>query len=57
VTALLARPGGGYQVAVLDAGGRHLDPVQPGLFDDSAGTVEVSGAGLSEGLRVEVPAS
>ncbi len=53
VTALLARPGGGYQVRL--ASGDYV-PVQPGLFDDSAGTVEVSGA-LAPGQRVEVPAS
>jgi hypothetical protein len=31
--------------------------VQPGLFDDDAGTVEVSGSGLRVGDRVEVPAA
>lgn len=54
VTALLARPGGGYQVRL--ASGEYL-AVQPGLFDDDDGTVEVTGAGLSAGDRVEVPAS
>jgi peptidoglycan hydrolase-like protein with peptidoglycan-binding domain len=57
VTALLARTGGGYQVRVRDAGGGRLVQVQPGLYDDSAGTVEVSGAGLHEGMAVEVPAA
>ncbi|WP_433202291.1 peptidoglycan-binding protein [Dactylosporangium sp. CS-047395] len=57
VTALLAGAGGGYQVAVVDAAGRRLVTVQPGLFDENAGTVEVSGEGLAEGARVEVPAS
>jgi Putative peptidoglycan binding domain len=52
VTALLARPGGGYQVRLAD--GRYV-PVQPGLFDDSAGLVEVTG--VAQGDRVEVPAS
>lgn len=56
VTALLARPGGGYQVRVLDAAGGRLVPVQPGLYDDATGTVEVTGP-LTEGMRVEVPAS
>ncbi|MEW9533505.1 peptidoglycan-binding protein [Microbispora sp. NPDC049125] len=56
VTALLARPGGGYQVAVL-GGSRRLVPVEPGLYDEDTGTVEVSGDGLSEGARVEVPVS
>ena len=54
VTALLARPGGGYQVRL--ASGADVR-VQPGLFDETAGTVEVSGAGLTIGQRVEVPAS
>jgi peptidoglycan hydrolase-like protein with peptidoglycan-binding domain len=51
VTALLAKLGGGYQVRV--AGGGLVD-VRPGLYDDSAGTVEVAGA-LTEGTLVEVP--
>jgi hypothetical protein len=55
VTALLARPGSGYQVAVLDGDVRRLVEVTPGLFDDTAGTVEVSGTGLAEGDTVEVP--
>jgi hypothetical protein len=54
VNALLARPGGGYQVRL--ASGGYL-AVTPGLFDDDAGTVEVAGAGLTAGDRVEVPAS
>jgi peptidoglycan hydrolase-like protein with peptidoglycan-binding domain len=55
VTALLAGPSGGYQIAVLDGTGRHLVSVRPGLFDEAAGTVEVSGDGLAEGVQVEVP--
>ena len=31
--------------------------MEPGLYDDDSGTVEVTGAGLHEGDRVEVPAS
>jgi peptidoglycan hydrolase-like protein with peptidoglycan-binding domain len=56
ILALLARPGGAYEVVVVASGGvrRHL-PVRPGLFDETAGIVEVSGAGLAEGQRVEVP--
>jgi hypothetical protein len=57
VTALLAGPSGGYRVAVLDGTGRRLVTVRPGLYDDGAGTVEVTGDGLAEGSRVEVPAS
>jgi peptidoglycan hydrolase-like protein with peptidoglycan-binding domain len=53
VTALLARPGGGYQVRLPD--GRFV-AVQPGLYDDSAGTVEVTGE-LTPGDQVEVPSS
>jgi peptidoglycan hydrolase-like protein with peptidoglycan-binding domain len=52
VTALLARPGGGYQVRLAD--GTYL-PVEPGLFDDTTGMVEVTG--VRDGQRVEVPAT
>ena len=39
-------------------GGRHrLVRVTPGLFDDAAGLVQVSGTGLAAGQRVVVPAS
>jgi peptidoglycan hydrolase-like protein with peptidoglycan-binding domain len=54
ITALLARPGGGHQVVLTTS--RRTVPVQVGLFDDSTGVVEVRGAGLAEGVRVEVPA-
>ena len=54
VSALLARPGGGYQVRLAD--GSYVQ-VEPGLFDETAGKVEVTGAGLTAGQRVEVPAS
>jgi peptidoglycan hydrolase-like protein with peptidoglycan-binding domain len=57
VTALLARPGGGYQVAVLDGDVRRLVEVAPGLFDESAGAVEVTGTGVAEGDVVEVPST
>jgi peptidoglycan hydrolase-like protein with peptidoglycan-binding domain len=53
VVALLARPGGGYQVRLGD--GRYVQ-VQPGLFDSTASTVEVTGQ-LTVGEQVEVPAS
>ncbi|HEX6686225.1 MAG TPA: efflux RND transporter periplasmic adaptor subunit [Candidatus Limnocylindrales bacterium] len=53
VAALLARPGGGYRVR-LDTGA-YAD-VEPGLFDESTGKVEVKG-GLKDGDRVEVPVS
>lgn len=58
VNALLALGGGGYAVEVVDAGGKHkLIPVRTGLFDDSEGKVEVSGAGLEVGQKIAVPAS
>ena len=53
VTALLARSGGGYQLRLT---GNGYIEVQPGLFDETAGMVEVDGAGLSVGQQVEVPA-
>jgi peptidoglycan hydrolase-like protein with peptidoglycan-binding domain len=56
VIALLARPGGGHQVVLLSGASRRTVAVQVGLFDDSTGLVEVSGAGLAEGVQVEVPA-
>ena len=54
-TALRPLPGGTYEVVVVSGGVRRHVPVRTGLFDDSAGLVEVSGAGLAEGQRVEVP--
>jgi hypothetical protein len=58
VNALLALAGGGYAVEVADADGtRHLVPVSPGLFDDAAGLVQVTGSGLAVGQHVVVPAS
>jgi peptidoglycan hydrolase-like protein with peptidoglycan-binding domain len=51
VSALLARPGGGYRVKL--ASGTYVD-VEPGLFDEVTGLVEVSGA-VQAGDRVEVP--
>jgi hypothetical protein len=57
VTALLAQPGGGYEVEQVTAGGHHhLVPVTPGIFDDTPGLVQVTGTSLAVGDRVEVPA-
>jgi Putative peptidoglycan binding domain len=52
VTALIALSGGGYAVETADGRHRRI-PVQTGVF--SSGLVEVSGAGLVEGLRVLAP--
>jgi hypothetical protein len=65
VDALLAQAvkgdgeaGGGYAVEVMSAGGRHhLVAVTPGVFDDAAGLVQVTGTGLAGGQRVVVPAT
>jgi hypothetical protein len=54
VAALLAQPGGTYAVEVTGPGGHHLVKVTPGLFDDAAGTVQVTGD-LTPGQRVVVP--
>ncbi len=54
VDALLAQPGEGYAVQVTGPGGHHLVKVTPGLFDDAAGTVQVTG-NLTPGQRVVVP--
>lgn len=56
VTALLALAGGGYAVEVVNSDDtHHLVPVTPGMFDDAAGVVQVSGPGLAAGQRVVVP--
>ncbi|MFI6504890.1 peptidoglycan-binding protein [Nonomuraea typhae] len=52
IPALVARPGGAYDVVVR---GRGNVTVTIGLFDETTGLVEVSGPGLTEGLPVEVP--
>ena len=57
VDALLAQAGGGYAVEVISGSRHHLVPVTPGLFDDAAGKVQVSGAGLAAGQTVVVPAT
>ena len=54
VNALLAQPGGRYAVKVTGPGGHHLVTVTPGLFDDAAGLVQVTG-NLTPGQHVVVP--
>jgi Putative peptidoglycan binding domain len=54
VDALLAQTGGGYAVEVTGPGGHHLVKVRPGLFDDAAGRVQVTG-NLTLGQHVVVP--
>ena len=57
VDALLAQGSGGYAVEVVGAGGRyHLVAVTPGVFDDAAGLVQVTGS-LAPGQKVVVPAT
>jgi hypothetical protein len=57
VTALLAQPGGAYDVEQVTADGHHrLVTVTPGLFDDSSGLVQVTGTRLAAGDHVLVPA-
>ncbi|GAA2414873.1 peptidoglycan-binding protein [Actinomadura vinacea] len=53
VSALLARPGGGYAVQVVEGGRVREVAVETGVF--SGGRVEVSGAGLAEGMKVGIP--
>lgn len=55
VSALVALAGGGYAVDVVQGGTAHLVAVQTGLFAQTL--VQVSGPGLTAGLRVEVPSS
>jgi peptidoglycan hydrolase-like protein with peptidoglycan-binding domain len=54
IAALLAQGDGGYAVQVVQNGTVRTLPVDTGVF--TGGKVEVSGAGLSEGMKVGVPA-
>ena len=57
VSALLAQSPRGYDVEVAGRGSRRRwVPVQPGIFDDATGLVQVTGA-LRPGLRVVVASS
>jgi hypothetical protein len=55
VSALVALAGGGYAVDVVQGGAAHLVAVRTGLFSQTL--VQVSGAGLAAGMRVQVPSS
>jgi peptidoglycan hydrolase-like protein with peptidoglycan-binding domain len=57
ISALLARPGGGYQVTVIRGGAQRDVTVRTGLFDDLSGTVAISGPGITAGTIVQVPTS
>jgi peptidoglycan hydrolase-like protein with peptidoglycan-binding domain len=57
ISALLAQSGGGYAVQLVNGATGRRVAVRTGLFDETAGLVEVKGAGLDEGMTVEVPAS
>ncbi|HEX5201107.1 MAG TPA: hypothetical protein VFW27_14350 [Actinoplanes sp.] len=57
VTALVGTDGGGFAVERADAAGAHETvPVKLGMFDDSAGMVQVTGD-LKAGDRVVVPST
>jgi hypothetical protein len=57
VTALVAQSPGGYEVEVVGPGDtRRWVPVQPGIFDDNSGLVQVTG-NLMAGERVVVASS
>ncbi|WP_406284946.1 peptidoglycan-binding protein [Embleya sp. NBC_00896] len=53
VAALLALSEGGYGLQVVEGAGTRIVPVETGLF--AGGRVEVSGAGLTEGMTVGMP--
>ena len=55
VNALLALQGGGYGVQVVTGSTSHLVGVTTGLYSNNL--VQVSGEGIGEGMRVEVPSS
>lgn len=55
VNALLALQGGGYGVEVVTGGTTRLVGVTTGLYSNTL--VEISGAGIAAGTKVEVPSS
>jgi peptidoglycan hydrolase-like protein with peptidoglycan-binding domain len=54
IQALNSVADGRYEVIVVDGAATRRVPVQAGLFDDLAGTAEVSGD-IAEGAKVQVP--
>jgi hypothetical protein len=57
VSALVALAEGGYAVEVAEGRSHHLVGVTLGIFDNAAGKVAVSGAGLHAGQQVVVPST
>ncbi|WP_327003523.1 peptidoglycan-binding protein [Dactylosporangium sp. NBC_01737] len=55
INALNAAPSGGYEVIVVDGSGTRRVPVRTVLFDEFAGLAEVTGPGLAEEQKVQVP--
>ena len=55
VNALFALQGGGYGVDVVTGSTSHLVGVTTGLYANNL--VQVSGSGISAGMRVQVPSS
>jgi len=55
ITALRAAASSGYEVVIVDGAAKRQVPVRPGLLDERAGLIEVTGDGIAEGMRVEVP--
>lgn len=56
VTAVRAADAAGkYEIVVVDGGTRRALRVQPGLLDERSSLIEITGDGLAEGMKVEVP--
>jgi multidrug efflux pump subunit AcrA (membrane-fusion protein) len=53
VNALLALQGGGFGVDVVSGNASRLVAVETGLYSDTM--VQISGSGITAGMRVEVP--
>jgi hypothetical protein len=53
VSALLARPEGGFGVEIVEGRASRIAPVRTGMF--AGGRVEISGEEIAEGVKVGVP--